>query len=197
MKKKIDKKIANKKKDNKVKAFFKTIGPKVGKFLNDPRPIIIVLIVLCILFIVAFANFKSKYRFYSGNYVSDTISIRRINAYFHPKVNSFFSSGATYTGEAKKVYQYRIGYYYEYGKDLVFIKEATDSLETAIDLGDIINKTSYYDYSEFASGESLVFTRQARENLGKLHFMVFASTTKEEDDDFDIEIDCPIDFTSF
>ena len=150
-----------------------------------------------ILFIVAFANFKSKYRFFSGNYVSDTISIRRINAYFHPKVNSFFSSGATYTGEAKKVYQYRIGYYYEYGKDLIFIKEATDSLETAIDLGDIINKTSYYDYSEFASGESLVFTRQARENLGKLHFMVFASTTKEEDDDFDIEIDCPIDFTSF
>ena len=33
--------------------------------------------------------------------------------------------------------------------------------------------------------------------MDKLHFMIFASTTKETDDDFDVIIDCPIDFTVF
>ena len=36
-----------------------------------------------------------------------------------------------------------------------------------------------------------------RKNIVKLHFMVFASTTKETTDEYDIAIDCPIDFTEF
>ena len=199
-KKKTTKKNTNKenkaevvKKESKIKK----IGSKVKTFLNDPRPIIIVLIVLVCLFVVAFANYKTKYRVYQGFYTSDTLSIRAVHAYIHPKVSSFYSSGAVYTGDAKQVYQYRIGYYYETNDGYNFLKESKDELTTAVDLADIISRTSYFDYSESQVAEHLVFTREAQKNLGKLHFMVFASTTKETDDDFDIKIDCPIDFTEF
>ena len=194
-----EKKNNKSKKDNKICAFFKKIGPKVKTFLNDPRPIIIVLIILVILYTVAFANFKNKYKVYSGSFASDQVTIKKINVYFHPKVSTFYSSGAVYTGEEKKVYQYRIGYYYDSGNgEYNFIREATESLEKAVDLADIVNKTTYFDYSEFAnSSESVVLTLNAKKNMDKLHFMIFASTTKETDDDYDVIIDCPIDFTVF
>ena len=191
--KKKETKVEKVKKDSKIKLICK----KIKAFLNDPRPIIIVLLILVCLFIVAFANYKNKYRVYQGFYTSDTINIRTVHAYIHPKVSSFYSSGAVYTGDAKKVYQYQIGYYYESKDGLKFLKESTDNLETAVDLGDIINRTSYFDYSESQVAEHLVFTREAKANMGKLHFIVQASTTKETDDDFDIKIDCPIEFTAF
>ena len=181
----------------KQESKLKRIGGKVKAFFNDPRPIIIVLLILVCLFIVAFANYKNKYKVYQGFYTSDTINIRSIHAYIHPKVSTFYSSGAVYTGEAKKVYQYQIGFYYETSDGYNFIKESTDSLDTAIDLADIINRTSYFDYSESEIAENLVFTREAKENIGKLHFIVQASTTKDTDDGYDIQIDCPIDFTEF
>ncbi len=181
------------KKESKIKK----IGRKLKTFFNDPRPIIIVLLILVLLFNIAFANYKKKYKVYQGFYTSDTINIRSIHAYIHPKVSTFYSSGAVYSGEAKKVYQYQIGFYYETGDGYNFIKESSDSLDTAIDLADIINRTSYFDYSESEVAENLVFTREAKENIGKLHFIVQASTTKDTDDGFDIQIDCPIDFTEF
>ena len=191
--KKEEAKVEVVKKETKIN----NIGNKIKAILNDPRPIIIVLIVLVCLFIVSFANYKTKYKVYQGYYVSDTINIRAIHAYIHPKVSSFYSSGAVYTGEAKKVYQYQIGYYYETKNGFNFLKESTEELEKPVDLADIINRTSYFDYSESQVAENLVFTREAKANIGKLHFIVLASTTKETDDDFDIKIDCPIDFTEF
>ncbi len=181
----------------KQESRIKKIGKKIKNFFNDPRPIIIVLLVLVCLFIVAFANYKKKYKVYQGFYTSDIINIRAIHAYIHPKVSSFYSSGAVYTGEAKKVYQYQIGYYYEVKNEYRFLKESKDQLDNPIDLADIINRTSYIDYSESQIAENLVFTRDAKENLGKLHFVVFASTTKDKNDDYDVKIDCPIDFTEF
>ena len=190
-----------KKKKNKDNKFLKIIekikNSKVATFLNDPKPIIIVLMIICVLFIIAFANYKSKYKVYNGNLESENVYIRAVHIFIHPKMNVFYSSGATYTGEDKKVYQYRIGYYYETNDGYNFLKESKDELTTAVDLADIISRTSYFDYSESQVAEHLVFTREAQKNLGKLHFMVFASTTKETDDDFDIKIDCPIDFTEF
>ncbi|MCR5483568.1 MAG: hypothetical protein K6E99_04110 [Bacilli bacterium] len=181
----------------KKESKLKKIGGKIKAFFNDPRPIIIVLIILVCLLNIGFANYKSNYRVYQGFYASDEINIRSIHAYIHPKVSTFYSSGAVYTGEEKKVYQYRIGYYYESGDSYNFLKESTEDLDTPIDLADIISKTSYFDYSESQIAENLVFTRDARKNIGKLHFMVFASTTKETTDEYDIAIDCPIDFTEF
>ena len=192
-----EKKKNKNKKDNKIVVFFKRNEPELKKFFNDPRPIIIVLIILVVLYTFAFANFKSKYKVYNGSFASDQVTIKKISVYFHPRISSFYSSGAVYTGEEKKVYQYRIGYYYDSGNgEYNFIRESTESLDNAVDLADIVNKTTYFDYSEFAnSGESVVLTLNAKKNMDKLHFMIFASTTKETDYDYDVLIDCPIDFT--
>ena len=111
--------------------------------------------IICVLFIIAFSNYKSKYKVYDGNVETDSISIRAVHVYIHPRMNVFFSSGATYTGEEKKVYQYQIGYYYKVGDTYYPIKESYDySLETPVDLKDIISKTSYFNYSEFNSGKN-------------------------------------------
>jgi hypothetical protein len=184
-------------KEKGFKTKLKDFSKKAKSFLNDPRPIIIVLLVLVLAFIIAFANYKNKYKVYVGSFKSDEIVINTVHVYLHPSINTFYSGGATYTGEAKKVYQYQIGYYYEAKDGFNYIKDASEELSNPIDLGDIISKTSYFNYSEFRNTSSLIFTREAKANMGKLHFIVQASTTKETNDGYDIKIDCPIDFTSF
>jgi len=191
-----------KKKKNKEKKNLKIIeklkNSKVATFLNDPKPIIIVLMIICVLFIIAFANYKSKYKVYNGNLESENVYIRAVHIFIHPKMNVFYSSGATYTGEDKKVYQYRIGYYYKSGDTYYPIKESYDnSLKTPIDLKDIVSKTSYFNYSELKSEKSTIFTQRALKNIGDLHFIISASTTESSEDDFDILIDSPINFTEF
>lgn len=191
--------MKKKKKDNKLKTFLSKLkDSKVAKFFNDPRPLIIVLMVICVLLIVAFANYKSKYKVYSGYYESDTISIRAVHVYTHPKLNIFFSSGASYLGEKKQVYQYKIGYYYKSGDTYYSLKETwEDSATSPVDLADIISKVSYFNYTEFTSKSSNIFTPRALDNLDDIHFMVYASTTESTDDKYDIAIDCKIDFTKF
>ncbi len=190
------------KKKNKLTNILEKIkNSKVATLLNDPKPIIVVLMIICVLFIIAFSNYKSKYKVYDGSVETDSISIRAVHVYIHPKMNVFFSSGATYTGEEKKVYQYQIGYYYKVGDTYHPIKESYDySLATPVDLKDIISKTSYFNYSEFNSGKntkSNIFTNNAVKNIKDLHFIVSASTTESTEDEFDIQIDSPINFTEF
>ena len=187
------------KKNNKFKELLEKVKKsKVVTLLNNPKPIIVVLMIICVLFILAFSNYKNKFKVYNGDVATDQITIRAIHVYFHPTMNVFFSSGATYTGEKKQVYQYQIGYYYKNGDTYVPIKETFErGSKTPIDLADIISKTSYFNYSEFKNGDSNIFTQAAIKNIKSLHFIVSASTTESTEDDYDIQIDSPINFTEF
>lgn len=191
--------MKKKKKDNKLKSFFKKVKEsKVFKFFNDPRPIIIALAIICFLLIIAFANYKSKYKVYAGSYESDQIAIRAVHIYTHPKLNVFYASGASYTGEKTNVYQYKIGYYYKSGDTYYALKETVeDSATSPVDLADIVSKVSYLNYSEYTNKSSNIFTPRALNNLDDIHFLVYASTTEATDDTYDLVIDCKIDFTKF
>ena len=196
-------------KKEKKTNILKTIGSKlkvVGKFiydkiLNNPKLIILSLIVLVFAFIIAFANYKSKYKILVGDVITQDVGIRLIQIDTNPKVNTFMATTATYLGEDKQVYDYVIGYFYQVGDEMKPLTYAKKSVTEGASLAELVAANSYKSIIEFAGNKSnksnvKVFTNEAKSHFDKLHFIIKASTNKNNKGEYDINIDCPIKFVN-
>ena len=196
-------------KKEKKSNFFKTVGSKlkvVGKFiydkiLNNPKLIILTLIVLVLAFIIAFSNYKSKYKILVGDVITQDVGIRLIQIDMNPKVNTFMATTATYLGEDKQVYDYVIGYFYQVGDEMKPLTYAKKSVTEGASLAELVAANSYKSIIEFAGNKSnksnvKVFTNESKSHLDKLHFIIKASTNKNNKGEYDINIDCPIKFVN-
>ena len=196
-------------KKEKKNNILKTIGSKlkvVGKFiydkiLNNPKLIILALIVLVFTFIIAFANYKSKYKILVGDVVTKDVGIRLVQIDTNPKVNTFMATTATYLGEDKQVYDYVIGYFYQVGDEMKPLTYVKKSVTEGASLAELVAANSYKSIIEFAGNKSnksnvKVFTNESKSHLDKLHFIIKASTNKNNKGEYDINIDCPIKFVN-
>ncbi len=171
------------------------------KILNNPKLIIIALGVLVLAFIIAFANYKSKYKILVGDVVTKDVGIRLVQIDTNPKVNTFMATTATYLGEDKQVYDYVIGYFYQVGDEMKPLTYAKKSVTEGASLAELVSANSYKSIIEFAGNKSnksnvKVFTNEAKSHLDKLHFIIKASTNKNNKGEYDINIDCPIKFVN-
>ena len=196
-------------KKEKKNNILKTIGSKlkvVGKFiydkiLNNPKLIILALIVLVFAFIIAFSNYKSKYKILVGDVITQDVGIRLIQIDMNPKVNTFMATTATYLGEDKQVYDYVIGYFYQVGDEMKPLTYAKKSVTEGASLAELVAANSYKSIIEFAGNKSSksnvkAFTNESKSHLDKLHFIIKASTNKNNKGEYDINIDCPIKFVN-
>ena len=196
-------------KKEKKNNILKTIGSKlkvVGKFiydkiLNNSKLIILALIVLVLTFIIAFSNYKSKYKILVGDVITQDVGIRLIQIDMNPKVNTFMATTATYLGEDKQVYDYVIGYFYQVGDEMKPLTYAKKSVTEGASLAELVAANSYKSIIEFAGNKSnksnvKVFTNESKSHLDKLHFIIKASTNKNNKGEYDINIDCPIKFVN-
>ena len=176
----------------KVKSVAKFIYDKI---LNNPKLIIVALMVLVLMFIIAFANYKSKYKILVGDVITKDVGIRLVQIDTNPKVNTFMATSATYLGEDKKVYDYVIGYFYQVGDEMKPFTYAKKSVKNGASLADLVSANSYKSIIEFA-GNTSAFTNEAKSHFDKLHFIIKASTNKNNKGEYDINIDCPVKFVN-
>lgn len=177
---------------NKTKLVAKFIYDKI---LNNPKLIIVALMVLVLMFIIAFGNYKSKYKILVGDVITKDVGIRLVQIDTNPKVNTFMATTATYLGEDKQVYDYVIGYFYQVGDEMKPFVYAKKSVEKGASLAELVAANSYKSIIEFA-GNTTKFTNEAKSHFDKLHFIIKASTNKNNKGEYDINIDCPIKFVN-
>ena len=194
VKKKDKKKVS--KKNNKFLEKIKTGLLKIRDILNNPKPIIIALGIICLLLIYAFANYTSKYKTYVGQIATEDVKVKLVQITLNPKVNTALATTASYTGEDKDVYQYDIGYYYESNGKLVAFSGITSSSSKKLKLSELIETGSYVNIIEMANQETN-FTKSFKKNVSKLHLIIKASTTEATDDDYDIKYDIPVEIVNF
>lgn len=165
---------------------------KLKKFFNSPQPLFIVFIIIILGLLFYNVQYSKHDTIYIGQYTGDNGSIGTIHIFTNHKINMFYATAASYTGEDKQLYGYDIGYYYEEGEELVPFAVRSGKMDTAVSIKQIIAENSYFNISELTSSKSR-FTENAMKKLDKLHFVVYGATQKDSDL-VDYVVDFPIEF---
>lgn len=167
-------KVDTKVKKEKVKVSFKE---RIKKFFNSPQPLFVVFTLIIIGLLMYIVQYTKHDTIMTGSYIGEQGSIGAIHCFTNHKINVFYATPVTYTGEDKKIYGYDMGYYYESGEELKPFLVRSGQSDTALSIKDVVTKNSSFNISELASSNSY-FTEEVMNNLDKLHFIVYAATTK-------------------
>lgn len=169
---------------------------KLFKFLNNPVPIIVVLMLLVIGFMFYTRFLIKNVNVYTFSGFEDNYSFLNGTIFTGHDVNYFGDTKIIYTGEDIKLKNFEIGYYiktsttyreisimngYESIKDENEIKYAK--------LKDILEKTNF-SFTETKDDAKFL----SKENIAKLDSLVFRITGTDEFDK-DIEIEIPLEVT--
>ena len=202
VKKAAEKKIVKKidiKKDELKKTEIKKEKVKVPlkertkRFFNSPQPLFVMFTLIIIGLLIYIVQYTKHDTIMTASYTGEQGNISTIHVFANHKLNVFYATPAQYTGEDKKIYGYDIGYYYESGDKLKPFLVRSGKSDEALSLKKVVSDTSSWNISELSRTHSY-FNEDILNNLNKLHFVVYASTTKGSDQvdyvlDFDIEVD--------
>ncbi len=166
---------------------------RVKKFFNSPQPLFVVFILIIVALLMYIVQYSKHDIIMTGSYTGNDGSIGAIHCFSNHKLNVFFATSASYTGEDKKIYGYNIGYYYESGDELKPFLVRTGKSDTALSIKQVVQETSTWNVSELSTSNAY-FTDEVLNNLDKLHFVVYAATQKDSDVvdyvvDFKVEVD--------
>lgn len=186
-------KRTNKQKNEKMEPTLTEEDRNLKKsFFNNPLPIIIALIIVCVVQLYFLFNINSKNAIYSGELNKEDVQIINLHLFTNNDMNYFYASPALYLGEDYKIYNFELGYYIEKGKG-EYLSFATKSreLDSASSLKEIVEEMSGWNFFE-PSIQDYFFSDEVLNNLDEMHFIIKAST-KKGSTDADIVIDYPID----
>ena len=176
-------------KNNKKKILKKeTKKTSIKDILNNPKTIIIVLMVLFLLACIALVTLKSQYKFYSGEIVSEDITVAEIHFYKDPKFNYFYSNNALYSGEEKEIY-YIKAYYLAGNKELEVYETEYDEPHK---LSESINFATKFKIAENDQTKENVLTKDTVKNMDKLTLVIQASTKKDKTIDFERKLNVQV-----
>ena len=170
-----DIKVDTKVKKEKVRVPFKE---RAKKFFNSPQPLFVVFTLIIVGLLMYIVQYSKHDTIMTASYIGEEGSIGAIHCFTNHKINVFYATPATYTGEDKKIYGYDIGYYYESGDELKAFLVRSGQSDTALSLKEVVTKNSSWNISELATSKAY-FTEEVMNNLDKLHFVVYASTKKD------------------
>lgn len=196
VKKKVTKKVETKKEEVKVEVKKESkltkIKDKLKIFFNSSQPLIVVLALMVVALLIYNINYSKHDTVYIGHYLQDNGSIGTIHYFTNHKINLFYATPASFEGDDVDLYAYEIGYYYELGDKLKPFIVRSGMQQEKVSLKKIINDNSYFNISELSTNKAY-FTDEAKDNLDKLHFVVYGST-KKDDSKIDYVLDFPIEF---
>ena len=162
------KKTKNNKQDNKL-----------ANILNNPKTIIIALIVLCIFLLTMIFINKNKYQFYTGQINTDELGVAEIHYYSDPTMTYFFANAAIYGGEDKDIYDIEIKYYIEANGKEYIIDDFKTSFEKKQSLREMITMYSKANIVDLKNYSQKIFTNEMKDNIKNTKLLIKASSTKE------------------
>lgn len=174
----------------------KKIVKGIGKFFNHPGPLFITLIVIIFVLLMFISNLMNRTDMFVGEIDQNNIVVKNIHFFTDGKTRYFYADRATFLGEDKDIYEYQIGYYVVNEKgEYIELASRSAKLEESIKLSQIITDMSGWNFPENVETEYF-FTKEVMQNLKKLHFVIKASTVKDNST-ADVVIDNEVYITSF
>jgi len=176
--------MANKKEENKM--------TDIKSKLNNTFPMVVVLSIVCVILLGYIYTHKNDDNIYVGTVSNENVTIGNVHYFKNSKINYFYSSPASYTGEDKKVYSFQIGYFVEDNKgELIPFLTRSDKVEKGISLKQITLEMTSWNIIELDSTGSY-FNKDVKPYLNKVHFVIKA--TSKDDNNYDIVIDSKVDY---
>ena len=169
---------------------------KIKHFFNDPKPIIICLIVIICFLLIFISKLNTKSLIYVGEINENEIQVPNIHYFTNNDMNYFYASNAMFAGTLanKEVYSYQLGYYVvdNEGKYIEFASRSKEANSSA-KLSDIVEELSGWSFAE-SNINTYFFSKDVIDNMHNLHFVIKAST-KKGSDEADINLDYEVDIT--
>lgn len=183
-----NKEVVEKNKSNKV------IG-KVKRALNNPLPMLIVLTIIIVVLLIYIITSNHESKIYVGEINKEDVNVVNVHYFANNEMNYFYASNATYLGEDKKIYYFQIGYYaVDPNGTLYELATRSGKLEKPTSLKDVVSEQSGWNIAELANPNltngKKFFDNDVLRNLENLHFVILASTDKENSNEPDIKIVC-------
>ena len=155
-----------------------------NSIVNNPRTIIIFLIVLLLGLSIWIINVNNSVKFYSGQIAELDLSVSELHYYTDKKMTYFFANNAVYGGEDKDIYKFDIKYVIDANGKEEVIEDFNTEFAKKQSLKDMILTYSKFKVVDLRKQSKPVFTDDMKDNIDKLKLVIKASTTK--DGDYDI-----------
>lgn len=164
----------------KTKKDKKNIFKKINEVINNPRTVIIFLIIILATLTICLIRLKNSNKFFYSNVQTDDITIADIQYYETPTLAYFFANNAVYGGEDKDkvITSIKMGYYVKVNDEFKPLEEAQALFNEKITFGEAIPVYSKFKIANFKK-DGKKFTKEIRNNMNNLYFKVEASTNKE------------------
>lgn len=151
---------------------------RINKFINNPVPIIIVLIALNIILLSYIANSNNNNKIFVGYIQQKEVAVTNVHYFTNNDMNYFYASNALYIAEDKDIYAFEIGYYVKDSNgEFVKLASRSQELEEATSLSDVVKEMSGWNLAEAANSD-YYFSDEVLDNIDNLYFRILASTEK-------------------
>ena len=161
---------------------------KINSVINNPKSVIIFLIIVLTLLTISLVRLKNSNKFYYSELQLDDLTIADIQYYETPTLAYFFSNNAVYGGEdaSKDVTYIRIGYYVKINDDYKKLDVYETPITQKVTLSEAVMAYSKFKISDFKKNNK-IFTKEIRNNMNNLYFKIEASTNKDNTIDINKE----------
>lgn len=165
---------------------------KLIEILNNPRTIIIVLILLCIGLLIGLFGEKNNHQFYTGQINAEDFGVAEIHYYSDDLVTYFFANAGIYGGEDKDIYDLEIKYYVDVNGKEYIIDDLYKKFDKKQSLQEMITMYTKTNIVDLKNQSVKIFNDDMKKNIKNTKLIIIASTDKELSKDlvfkYDIEL---------
>lgn len=162
---------------------------KLGDILNNPRTLIIALIIMCIGLLIVVFNLKNDHVFYSGQINTDELGVAEIHYYSDSLITYFFANAAVYGGEDKDIYDLDVKYYIEIDGNEYIIDDLYKTFDKKQSLREMITMYTKTNIVDLKNQSQKIFTKEMKKNIKNTKLVITASTSKELNKDVNLKYD--------
>ena len=155
---------------------------------NNPRTIIIALILILVGLTILIIRYKNAYKFYAGELIIDDLKVAEIHYYESPNTVYFYADNTIYEGPDTKVKNIKIGYYVKVNDDKYIIEDFGKEFKDPINLSEAIVSYSKFKVVQYKVNKKIVFTDIVKKNINNLYLIIEATTTDNKTITYDERI---------
>ena len=162
---------------------------KLSEILNNPRTVIIALILVCIGLLIGIFKMKNNHQFYTGQINTDKFGVAEIHYYSDDLVTYFFANAAVYGDEDKDIYDIEIKYYIDIDGKEYIIDDLYKTFDKKQSLREMITMYTKTNIVDLKNQSQVIFTKEMKKNIKNTKLVITASTDKELKKDLVLKYD--------
>ena len=161
----------------------------IMEILNNPKTLIIVLIIILIGLFISIIKVRTSYKFYSGQISYNDMAVAEIHYYTEPTMTYFFANNAVYAGEDKDIYGIDVKYVVYVNGEEKIIDESKEEFNGKQSLTSSILLYSKFKTVDLKNMTNNIFTKEVKRNINTLKLIIDAKTTKDGEYDINLKYD--------